>query len=160
MNLPSSFDVNNLHISCRPCEKGDRDFVLNLYKTTIFLNIAEFFEPSIEMFDTQFNSDYAKRVILTLDTERIGVYQLTSMDQTLDITGLFLTESTRGRGIAKYLLNSFELNARETGKTTLRLEVWRNNSAANFYKHMGFDIHETKGHKYIMTKAVSEKQKH
>jgi ribosomal protein S18 acetylase RimI-like enzyme len=147
------FVVGGLKVSTRPCKKSDYAFAFGLVKETIFPLVAVYFSPSKEMFDERFARDYKERIILLHNNKRIGLYQLTPSKDFLDIKGLFLIAQYRKKGIGKVLMRYFE----SLHPKKLHLEVWDNNPAFVFYKKLGYNVVERKGHKFVMEKNVMSK---
>jgi len=154
MNLKSSFDINGYVVNSRTCLKSDKQFILNLFKDSIFIYVSEYYVPDINMFNNRFNSDYKERRILLIGKRRIGSFQLTEKDNSLYVTGLFLTKTYQGKGIAKYLMNYFETVAKNNNYSKIKLHVWNNNPARFFYKKLGYKIISKKNHKYLMQKEI------
>lgn len=154
MKIKPKFDVNGLEISCRTCKKSDRDFILNLFKDTIFHQVSEYYDPSIEMFDDRFYSDYKERKILLRGLRRIGMFQISERNSRLAVRGLFLSKDYRGKGIAKHLMGYFEEVARKNRYSGIELSVWDNNPAEKFYEKLGYKIDSKKNHKYLMIKSL------
>lgn len=154
MKIKSKFNINNFEISCRTCKIEDRSFILNLFKDTIFNYISKYYNPSIEMFDKRFYSDYKEKKILLKKKRRIGLFQLSIRNNRLAITGLFLKENYQGKGIAKHLMNYFEKVAKDEKYLEIELLVWENNPAKKFYEKLGYKIESKKNHKYLMVKKI------
>jgi ribosomal protein S18 acetylase RimI-like enzyme len=154
MRVKSKFNINSFEILCRTCETSDRNFILNLFKNTIFKYISKYYDPNIKMFDERFYSDYKEKKILLRGSRRIGMFQLSERNNRLAITGLFLSESYQGKGIAKYLMNYFEEIAKLKNYSEIELLVWDNNPAKNFYKKLGYKTESKKDHKYLMVKSL------
>ena len=154
MRIKSKFNINGFEIICRTCRITDRNFILNLLKKTIFNYVSQYYNPSIEMFDERFYSDYKEKKIILRSSRRIGMFQLSERNRRLAVTGLFLSESYQGKGIAKYLMNYFEEVAKSKKYSEIELLVWENNPAKNFYKKLGYKIDSKKGHKYLMVKSL------
>lgn len=83
------------------------------------------------------------------------MFQLSARNNRLAITGLFLSESYQGRGIAKYLMSYFEEIAKAENYSEIELLVWDNNPAKDFYKKLGYKIDSEKDHKYLMVKSLN-----
>ena len=154
MIVKSKFNINNFEIICRTCRINDRNFILNLFQKTIFKYISKYYDPNIKMFDERFYSDYKEKKILLRGSRRIGMFQLSEQNNRLAITGLFLSESYQGKGIAKYLMKYFEEVAKTKGYLEIELLVWDNNPAKNFYKKLGYKTDLKKDHKYLMVKSL------
>ena len=154
MRVKSKFNINGFEILCRTCKTTDRNFILNLFQKTIFIYISKYYEPSIKMFDERFYSDYKEKKIILRGSRRIGMFQLSERNNRLAITGLFLSETYQGKGIAKYLMNYFEEVAKANKYSEIELLVWDNNPAKNFYKKLGYKIDSKKDHKYLMVKSL------
>lgn len=118
----------------------------------IFPYVAAYFTPSKEMFDERFVKDYKERMILICNKKRIGFYQLTPEEDCLNVTGIFLIPEYWGKGIGKYMMQYFE----GLGFKSIRLQVWENNPAHNFYKKIGYSDISKKNHKYQMEKILKE----
>lgn len=82
------------------------------------------------------------------------MFQLTERNKRLAITGLFLSKTYQGKGIAKYLMNYFEDLAKKNNYSEIELLVWDNNPAKDFYKKLGYKTESKKEHKYLMVKAI------
>lgn len=76
MKLKPTFFINKLEIKTRTCKKTDRNFVLDLYKKTLFKYVEVYHTPSIAMFDERFYKDYKERKILLRGKRRIGLFQI------------------------------------------------------------------------------------
>lgn len=148
------FNVNGLELSSRQCQRSDREFVLGLYKKTLFRQVAEYHVPSVKMFDERFYADYKHKRILLRGKRRIGMYQVGEFEDKLVIKGLFISLSYQGKGIGACLMDHFEQLARKKS-LNLELQVWDNNPAVGFYKKHGFRIMSKEGHKYRMLKDIS-----
>lgn len=148
------FNVGGFEFRCRMCRRSDRDFVLGLYKKTLFRQVAEYHEPSVKLFDERFYSDYRQKRIIMRGKRRIGMYQLLKMDDKLMIKGLFLSPFYHGKGIGSVLMDQFERYARKKGLPSIQLHVWENNPAVGFYKKLGFSIEAKEEHKYRMVKEL------
>lgn len=61
MRVKSQFNINGFEILCRTCKLSDRNFILNLFKKTIFVYISKYYNPNIKMFDERFYSDYKEK---------------------------------------------------------------------------------------------------
>lgn len=155
MRVKSKFDINGFVVSCRPCKISDRNFILNLFKKTIFQYISKYYNPNIKMFDERFYSDYKEKKILLRGSRRIGMFQLSKRNNRLAVTGLFLTKTYQGKGIAKYLMNYFEEIAKANNYSEIELLVWENNPAVNFYEKLGYKIDSKISHKYLMIKSLN-----
>jgi ribosomal protein S18 acetylase RimI-like enzyme len=154
MKVKSKFNIEGFEISCRTCKISDRTFILNLFKKTIFNYISKYNDLSIKMFDERFYSDYKEKKILLKDSRKIGMFQLSERNNRLAITGLFLSKTYQGKGIAKHLMNYFEEVAKIKNYSEIELLVWDNNPAKNFYKKIGYKIDSKKDHKYLMIKSL------
>lgn len=154
MNTKKAFNINGYKVTCRKCKRSDRDFVLNLLRETIFPYVSEYFEPSIEMFDERFYSDYPEKKILLRGQRRIGMFQLSEGNQRLVITGLFLHPQYQGKGIAKHLMRYFEKIAIRKGYNKIELLVWDNNPAQHFYEKLGYEKMSHQKHKFLMGRAI------
>ena len=154
MRVKSKFNINGFEVFCRTCKTTDRNFILNLFKKTIFNHISKYYNPNIKMFDERFYSDYKEKKIILRGSRRIGMFQLSERNNRLAITGLFLSESYQGKGIAKYLMNYFEEFANSKKYSEIELLVWDNNPAKNFYKKLGYKTKSKKDHKYLMVKSL------
>ena len=64
MQVKSKFSINGFEVFCRTCKISDRDFILNLFKKTIFKYISKYYTPNIKIFDERFYSDYKEKKIL------------------------------------------------------------------------------------------------
>lgn len=154
MNIKTKFNINGFEVFSRGCQLSDRDFLLTLYKNTIFKQVSKYYQPSIDMFDERFYADYKEKKILLRGKRRIGMFQLTERNKRLAITGLFLSKTYQGKGIAKYLMNYFEDLAKKNNYSEIELLVWDNNPAKDFYKKLGYKTESKKEHKYLMVKAI------
>jgi ribosomal protein S18 acetylase RimI-like enzyme len=67
----------------------------------------------------------------------------------LYIAGLILDPAVHGQGIGSWLLGHIERMAR--GRT-VRLHVWENNPAVDFYRRHEYAVVRTEGHKILMEK--------
>jgi ribosomal protein S18 acetylase RimI-like enzyme len=144
------FLINDYKISTRQCKKIDYDFVFGIVKTMIFPFVKEYFSPDKKMFDERFARDYKERIIIMRGNRRIGFYQLTPGKDCLHVTGIFLSKTYQGKGIGKYLMEYFET----LDFHTIRLQVWENNPAYNFYKKIGYNVVSKENHKYLMEKKL------
>ena len=146
--------INGYELETRICRLSDRNFILNLFKKTVFKNISEYHVPSIEMFDDRLKSDYQEKRIITHASKNIGMFQLSKKNNEFWITGLFLIQEYQSKGIAKYFMNYFEQYAKKEKYTYIQLSVWDNNPAVEFYKKCGYSIKKTIAHKHIMKKYL------
>jgi diamine N-acetyltransferase len=74
---------------------------------------------------------------------------------------IYVLPQTQGKGVGKVLLDAVENIAKENNDTAVFLNVNRNNSAQEFYKHKGYSIIKTEdiniGNGYLMEDFVMEK---
>lgn len=89
-------------------------------------------------------------MILLEGKKRIGFYQLTPRGKELDITKIFLSPSSQGKGIGSQLMKKFEV----LGCKKITLRVWDNNPALKFYKKLGYKITKKENHKIHMEKNL------
>ena len=149
---PYLFSNPSLNLTTRPCQKDDRDFILQIYKETLFKNIREYFEPNVDMFDARYYEDYDQKSILLHDGNEMGMYQSVPEEGILYIKGIFLKPEYHGKGIGKLLMLYFEELAIDLSIPIIRLHVWDNNPAKKFYEYLGYKIVSTEKHKHLMEK--------
>ncbi len=154
MRVKSKYNINGYEVHCRTCTISDRNFILTLFRKTIFKYISAYHKPTIKMFDERFYSDYKEKKILLRSSRRIGMFQLSERNNRLAVTGLFLSEKYQGKGIAKYLMSYFEDIARTKKYSEIELLVWDNNPAKTFYQKLGYKIDSERNHKYLMIKSL------
>src|SRR5215469_8649487 len=90
-------------------------------------SLAQLFEPHVRFF------------IVRLDGEAMGCGGVALFDDYAEVKRMYTRPAARGRGLAKALLQRIEDEAREAGKTVLRLETGRlQTEAIGLYQLMGF----------------------
>ncbi len=151
--MEKTWKIGVLVVRERPCKMDDYTFVFGLVKETIFPLVSAYFVPSEELFKERFAVDYKERVILTYNSNDIGFYQinLNQKEKMLTVNGIFFCKDYRGKGFGTFFMQEFE----KMGAEWIRLRVWDNNPAVNFYRHLGYKIISMDNHKYLMEKECS-----
>jgi len=71
-------------------------------------------------------------------------YSIIDHDQAIfKLHKLYVLPEAHGKGLGKFLINEVVNKARDAGGKILRLNVYRNNKAKDFYEKAGFIIKET-----------------
>ena len=144
-----------INIEERKCEYGDKEFIYDTTKETLYPYISKFLNPTRERFDAQFEKFWNDGVmILTHNGKMIGFYQLKTEGEVLEVVKIFFIPEYQKKGLGTLFMKKFEEIAREQKKKKLRLEVWENNPAVEFYKKQGFKPIETVEHKIHMEKVL------
>jgi ribosomal protein S18 acetylase RimI-like enzyme len=118
--------------------------------------IGAFFEWDIERFDRDFRASWRRKRIILRAGRPVGYIQTDHQeDDIVYIAGLILDPTVHGQGIGSWLLGHMEQMAR--GRT-VRLHVWENNPAVDFYRRHGYAVVQTEGHKILMEKRLADRQ--
>lgn len=90
-------------------------------------SIAQIFQPNVRLF------------VARLDGEAIGCGAVAFFDGYAEVKRMYTREKARGLGVGKALLGRIEAEARNAGKTVLRLETGTLQAAAiGLYEGAGF----------------------
>jgi ribosomal protein S18 acetylase RimI-like enzyme len=141
---------NPAGLVARPCQPWDRDLVYRLVEETMRPIISAYFEWDEERFDRDFAESWRRKRIILLNGRPVGYIQVdgSAVDQFY-IAGLILDPAVHGQGLGSWLLGYLEGMA---GGRPVRLHVWENNRALDFYGHHGYQVLRAKGHKLLLEK--------
>ncbi len=142
---------NPFGLTCRPCQPSDQEFVYRLLVDSLKPLVSVYHPWSEARFEQNFASSWRQKVVVLAKGQRVGYLQYDgSAGDHLYVGGLFLAASARGRGWGKWLLGYMEGMA---GGQPVRLHVWENNPAVEFYQRQGYRIVRTEEHKHLMEKG-------
>ncbi len=145
-----NFNINGFKITVRKCRKSDCDFVLKITRETLFPYLSKYRKPNIQKFKEDFYKTYKETQILIRKSRRIGLFQIEKHKDYLEIVKIILSPSYQGKGIGEFLMHYFET----LGKKKIRLQVWDNNPAYQFYKRLGYKAIKKINHKVHMEKIL------
>ena len=142
---------NPYGLTSRPCQPSDRLFVCQLVEEMLKPLISAFFPWDQVRTEQNWEASWRKKVIVLAAGRPVGYFQYdTSPAEPLYVGNLFLTPAVQGQGWGGWLLGHMEGMA--AGRP-VRLHVWENNPAVGFYRHHGYRVIETVGHKHLMEKT-------
>lgn len=148
----NTLPANPFGLSSRPCQPADRAFVCELVEETLRPIISVWFPWDRSLLEQSFESGWRLLEIILHQGQPVGHIQVDdSSPEQLYIARLFLKPAVHGRGWGKWLLQI--LGSRAEGRP-VRLHVWENNPAVDFYQRQGYQIVQTEGHKHLMEKRV------
>lgn len=140
-----------IKIKERKCNKiEDKEFIYETTKETLYPYISKFLNPTRERFEANYENFWKDVVILLHNNKKIGFYQLKIEGNTLEIVKIFFIPQYQKKGLGTLFIKKFEA----MGYKKLRLEVWENNPAVNFYKKLGFVAIQNIEHKIHMEKTL------
>lgn len=91
------------------------------------LPVEQLFGPDIRFF------------VAHLDREPVGCGGVALLEDHAELKRLYVRQTARGRGVAESILGRVEAEARDAGRSPLRLETGTHQHAAiRFYEKMGF----------------------
>jgi ribosomal protein S18 acetylase RimI-like enzyme len=141
---------NEHGLSSRPCQPSDRTFICAMVEETLKPLVSAFYTWERERFDENFAATWHKKLLILADDRPVGYIQFDdSAPDHLYVAGLFLAPVVHGRGWGRWLLQFMEQQA---GDRPVRLHVWENNPALDFYRRHGYRAIRVEGHKILMEK--------
>lgn len=91
----------------------------------------------------QISSNSQRYLLLYADEVLTGFAAYSAREENIDVYKLhklYCLTDTKGKGYGKLLLQAVEQRVKESGSSTLELNVNRHNPALGFYEKMGFNI--------------------
>ena len=153
-------------IELRPCQPGDRDFLLSVYDSTRADELAlvpwtqtekaAFVASQFYAQDLAYHQAYpdAQFRLVVADGQRIGRLYLDRIDDELRVIEIALLAEHRGRGIGSGLMASIAALADREGRSvTLHVEPW--NPAKRLYERLGFASEGVHGIYEFMRRPVA-----
>jgi ribosomal protein S18 acetylase RimI-like enzyme len=137
----------------RTCTKKDHSFVYGMTKKLLFPYIPHHSKVSKADFDAEFLRKYREIKILLKGKSRIGFYHISPdiYDKTaLYVSRIFVSPRYQKQRIGYFLMKNFE----DLGYKKIRLQVWKNNPAAAFYKRLGYKVLKDNKGKCLMEKKL------
>lgn len=138
---------NPFNIKERFCELEDYNFVLKIYRQTVFPYMKQTTKINLKLFKDNFLKNFKKITILMKGKRRIGFYMITKHKEHLFIDKLYLSRAYQKKGLGKYYMKQFEGLSDK-----IRLEVWKTNPAIKFYENLGYKKIKDQGFTYLMEK--------
>lgn len=90
--------------------------------------------------------------IIELNNRRIGFFKFEIRQDNWYLADLQISRYQRGKGIGKYVMSYIESIATKNTNNLIRLSVFIDNPAVEFYKKIGYKIIENKNSKYLLEK--------
>lgn len=94
--------------------------------------------------------------IIEYGKKKIGFYDIEKQDRHLYVHNVQLTRSSQGKGIGSYIMCFIERRVLISNLPKIRLSVFKNNPAKEFYLFLGYKVLEDKGTLVIMEKRVKQ----
>ena len=141
---------NEYGLSSRPCQPADRAFIYALVEETLKPHVSAFYTWERKRFDENFAARWRQKLLILAEGRPVGYIQFDeSAPDHLYVAGLFLQPAVHGRGWGRWLLRFMEQQAQDR---PVRLHVWENNPALEFYLRHGYRIIQAEGHKLLLEK--------
>jgi ribosomal protein S18 acetylase RimI-like enzyme len=143
-------DPNPFALTSRPCQPSDQDFVFRLVDRTLRPYMSAFRRWDEDRFNQIFLSSWQERTIVLAAGQPVGLIgHRLQPEGYLYVVSLILDPSVQHRGWGSWLLEYLENLAQNQ---PVRLHVWENNPAVEFYLRHGYRIVETVDNKHLMEK--------
>ena len=144
---------NPFGIQTRTYNKKDYNFVYTNRKKTLFPYIEEYEPIDKKDFDKDFTKRYTEIIILMKGKRRIGFYHIipdSFVKNALYLVMIFVSPAYQKKKIGHFLMKYFET----LGYKEIRMQVWGNNTAIEFYKKLGYQVISKKEHRYLIQKKL------
>lgn len=136
----------------------------NLEKLHLDIPGTAYYDPELDHLSSHYNSAPEKRCyFIALNDEEqviggVGVAEFSGIEHGAELQKLYLSDTVKGKGYSKELVQAAETWAKEAGYTSLYLETHRFLQVAMaFYRKMGFEkiekpaavLHSTMDHFFL-----------
>lgn len=157
----SSQSPEHAHITLRPVEPKDYDFLVELYGSTRADELALVpwnEEERLAFVRAQFNAQqehYAKNYpgarhdVIVANGREVGRLYVARLDQEIRIIDIILLPAERNVGIGSYLIKQLLDEAKQSGKMT-RIYVEEFNPSLRLFERLGFSPTEQHGIHLLM----------
>ena len=136
----------------RACRETDYRFFMDLIVKTLKPYVEEYQKFDHEYVRDSFRQTWPQMKMIMSGSRRIGFYQIEGHEDTLMVKRIFLSPAYQKKGIGKRIMKEFE----NLGYKRIRLEVWDNNPAVDFYKNLGYKVKKKEGHKVHMERSLNQ----
>lgn len=126
-------------ISIRKCRDSDYRFIYDISKRNMEFYIKKHWGGwNPKKFKEGFNKDNIK--VIEYKGKRIAFYDTELKGKCLYLHNLQITFSLRRKGLGRFLTALIEKGAKKKGLNKVKLRVFKDNPAKNFYLKLGYKI--------------------
>jgi ribosomal protein S18 acetylase RimI-like enzyme len=142
-----------LSIKTRRSTLNDYSFCYLLAKSNMYNLVVKHWKSwNPKLYRKSF--DISNTRIVLNKNKRIGFFRIRKEPSLIYLMDMQVSKKMQGKGIGKYILELIESKANKNNLKKIQLSVFKDNSAKDFYKKLGFKIKKTKKDVFIMEKEL------
>lgn len=140
----------------RQALQNDKDFVDSLTRVVMMPYVTQQWKNQIdiEKYFSLNEFDLPNTKIIQYNNEDIGRLTVVYSKDNIKIDNIHILPNYQGKGIGRKLIEDLIAEANDLN-LPLALQVLEVNPAQKLYKALGFEIYDTKEHRYFMRKFPS-----
>jgi ribosomal protein S18 acetylase RimI-like enzyme len=141
----------NKDILIRKCQKDDYVFIHDLSKKNMEKYVIKYWGSwNSKKFKEKFNINNIS--LVQFEGKSVGFFDLEFKENYLYLHNIQLDKSIQGKGVGSYLMKVIEENLKKNKLDKIRLEVFKDSPAKNFYLNLHYKITEDNGTSVTMEK--------
>lgn len=144
--------INNKKFKIRKCKEDDFEFVYDLLKENMYeLFVKHWGKWDENVFKENFNKENIK--IVEHKGKRVAFFDIEFKKNYSYVNNIQISDKTQNKGLGTFLFNLIERKTKNKNLDKIRLKVFKDNPAKNFYKKLGYKKLKEKDNSLILEKG-------